>query len=136
MVIFYLACLLFGNFVITASLSLMNEIIHHKVSAINLNANATIIYYEETLNSFNISRAIIAAVTCPILGVLVDVTRPMFKGKSMVDIKVMIIPYGLVLGCFAVFSSMIIFDTTYSLWIALIAMSINSTWVYVFYATG
>ena len=128
--------MLFGNFVITASLSLINEIIRHKVLAINLNANTTVIYYEETLNRFNMSRAIIAAVTCPILGVVVDATRPMFKEKFMVDVKVMIIPYGLVFGCFAIFSTMIIFDTIYSIWIALIALSINSTWVYVFYATG
>ena len=73
---------------------------------------------------------------CPILGLIIDYTQKTFKQNDLVDVKAMIIPYLMVVGSFSVFVIFLMFDNVYTLWIALVALSVNSTWVYVIYTTG
>ena len=53
LVLFYLISYLCGNFIVMTSLSLMNELLRHKVVSINEVKNATIIEFDATLNIFN-----------------------------------------------------------------------------------
>ena len=57
-----------ANFIIALSLTLMNEIIRHKTDEVNFLANSTVVEYDKALENFSLSRAIISAVACPILG--------------------------------------------------------------------
>ena len=67
-----------ANFIIALSLTLMNEIIRHKTDEVNFLANSTLVEYDKALENFSLSRAIISAVACPILGGVVYLENKSF----------------------------------------------------------
>ena len=152
LLLYYVIIFGMANFIIALSLTLMNEIIRHKTDEVNFLANSTLVEYDKALENFSLSRAIISAVACPVLGGkvhlenkgffllsflgVIDLTKKFFKSKSKSDVRLMVIPSFLVFLCFAVFSVAINSTNFTVIQIALVALSINSTWVYVLYTTG
>ncbi|CAG5105121.1 Oidioi.mRNA.OKI2018_I69.chr1.g1852.t1.cds [Oikopleura dioica] len=135
--LFYGASLIFGNFVVTCTLSLTNFIVEKKMDKLNLTEEYD---PEDIVSKFNLIRPIIAAVAAPFIGLMVDLVRKKILKKKEkpenIDLRSMIWPYFLLTISSLIFSITISIDNVFCLALALTCLSLNSTWVYVVYTVG
>jgi len=89
--------------------------------------------YETIINEFSTMRSIISGVFCIVFGLLVDILRRRLYKSPSSEILVLVVPYVLIVTCFAIFSIFILSNNFVFFWMALIALSINSSWVFLFY---
>ena len=85
--------------------------------------------YETILNEFSAMRSIISGVFCIFLGLLVDILRRRLYKYPSSEILVLVVPYVLIVTCFAIFSIFLLSNNFVFFLMALIALSINSSWV-------
>ena len=85
--------------------------------------------YETILNEFSAMRSIISGVFCIFFGLLVDILRRRLYKSPSSEVLVLVVPYVLIVTCFAIFGIFILSNNFVFFWMALIALSINSSWV-------
>ena len=65
--------------------------------------------YETILNEFSAMRSIISGVFCIVFGLLVDILRRRLYKSPSSEILVLVVPYVLIVTCFAIFSIFLLY---------------------------